>query len=213
MTRFPAAAIGAAATAVIAIAAVSATGVMPALAGARSAPHRVADRAAHGAVTTALTTATGKAHPATAEKARKPPKTEKATSKDHRGKAADPVRIVTQYASGTYVTVVTCTGAHVPPPIHIGAPGTPLTAHGTGPSAGVLRTLSKPKGYTTVYTCTVVVKKRVPAVTAKRVCEIPGSASGSGSSSGRTGVCRRTVTISTGFGGKAPSVARHHPAR
>jgi hypothetical protein len=49
--------------------------------------------------------------------------------------------------------------------------------------------LTKPGGYKTVFTCTIVVKKRVP----KRFH-------------------LRKVIISTGFGGEAGSVARRHPA-
>lgn len=106
-----------------------------------------------------------------------------------RGHAADPViNIVSQNQSGKFVSQVSCRGAHVPPPLHLRAPGAPLTLSGTGPSAGVSRALRKPKAYVTVYTCTIVIKQRVVK---KRFPK---------------------VTVSTGFGGEAGHVSRHHPA-
>jgi hypothetical protein len=120
----------------------------------------------------------------------------------------DPVRNVSQYASGTYVSIVTCHGNGAPPPLRLNAPGTPLTLSGTGPSAGVLQALAKPKAYKNVYTCTIVIKQRVPRPpkAAPHKCEL-------GVSGMQSPVCHGTVTLNTGFGGAAGAVARHHPAR
>jgi hypothetical protein len=87
------------------------------------------------------------------------------------------------------VTTVSCSSTVTPPPVRVGVPGAPLTLSGTGPSAGAPTRLKKPGGYKTVFTCIIVVKKRV----AKKFH-------------------LRKVIISTGFGGEAGSVARHHPA-
>jgi hypothetical protein len=73
-----------------------------------------------------------------------------------------PVVIGSEEDNGKYVTVVTCQGTDTPPPITLGKPGTPLTASGIGPSAGILKSLQKPNPYKTIYTCTVVVKMKVP---------------------------------------------------
>lgn len=118
--------------------------------------------------------------------------------------AADPVtKIGSEVDGGKFVTVVQCQGVTVPPPIKLGAPGAPLTASGIGPSAGLLSMLQKPNPYKTVYTCTVIVKVKVPPK--PKVCMLPVSE--------RTnGKCTRRVTLNTGFGGMAPQVRMHNPA-
>jgi len=121
---------------------------------------------------------------------------------------ARPVTVTDPIASqfgGEYVTTVRCTGAGAPPPIRLRLPGTPLTLRGTGPAAGVYQMLSRPNAYTTVYTCTIVVQKRVPARPAKPRCELPAPG-------GTNAPCTRVVTLNTGFGGAARAIAGHHPA-
>jgi hypothetical protein len=112
---------------------------------------------------------------------------------------------------GKYVTVVHCTGAATPPPIRLGQPGTPLTAKGVGPSAGILAMLKKPNPYKTIYTCTVTVEQQTAPKPqrprAAAACEIAGGAGHGGT------VCTRSVTLNTGFGGMAGRVAGHHPGR
>lgn len=112
---------------------------------------------------------------------------------------------------GKYVTVVHCTGAGTPPPIRLGQPGTPLTAKGVGPSAGILAMLKKPNPYKTIYTCTVTVEQQTAPKPqhprAAAACEIAGGAGPGGT------VCTRSVTLNTGFGGMAWRVAGHHPGR
>lgn len=98
--------------------------------------------------------------------------------------APDPVRILSQYDRGQYASIVQCQGVKVPPPLHLRKAGTPLTLSGTKPSAAITRALAKRGPYKTVYTCTIVVKKKVPA---------------------------KPVTVNTGFGGAAGSVSTHHP--
>ena len=104
-------------------------------------------------------------------------------------KADPPITFDSEFGGGQFVTLVSCSSTVTPPPVSVGVPGAPLTLHGTGPSAGAATLLKKPGGYKTVYVCTIIVKKRV---TKK--------------------FHLRKVVISTGFGGEAGSVARHHPA-
>jgi hypothetical protein len=104
-------------------------------------------------------------------------------------KADPPITFDSEFNGGQFVTLVSCSSTVTPPPVSVGVPGAPLTLHGTGPSAGAATLLTKPGGYKTVYVCTIIVKKRV---TKK--------------------FHLRKVVISTGFGGEAGSVARHHPA-
>jgi hypothetical protein len=136
------------------------------------------------------------------------------------GQSQDAARATTAIAAysdgGKYVTVVHCTGAGTPPPIRLGQPGTPLTAKGVGPSAGILAMLKKPNPYKTIYTCTVTVEQQTAPKPqrprAAAACEIPGGAGHGGTGHGGT-VCTRSVTLNTGFGGMAWRVAGHHPGR
>jgi hypothetical protein len=113
-----------------------------------------------------------------------------AAKKAAKADAADPpIAFASEFRGGQFVTLVSCSSTVTPPPVRVGVPGAPLTLSGTGPSAGAATLLKKPGGYKTVYVCTIVVKKRV-----------------------QKKVHLRKVTISTGFGGEAGSVARHHPA-
>ena len=65
-------------------------------------------------------------------------------------------------ATGTYVTVVTCSGTSTPPPVSISG-SAPFTIKGTMDTVGVTKALAKhPSGYVKVYTCTVTVLKKLP---------------------------------------------------
>jgi hypothetical protein len=134
--------------------------------------------------------------------------------------------IAAESDGGKYLTVVHCRGVDTPPPVRVGAPGMPLTAYGSGPSAALLKMLQKPNPYKTVYTCTVNIELKAqakpakPGMPAKPVkkatvtkpsCEIGTGAGPAGS--GRTPKgCTKSVTLNTGFGGMAAQVAGHHPA-
>lgn len=150
--------------------------------------------------------------------------------------AAQVTSITSQVDGGKYLTVVQCQGPAVPPPIKLGQPGTPLTASGAGPSSAMLAALQQPSQYNTVYTCSVVVKEKVPAppkpkpapkpapkpgsstgwssgsASASRECTLPGGSTlpGGRSLSGH-GRCTKPVTLNTGFGGMAPQVRLHQP--
>jgi len=115
---------------------------------------------------------------------------------------------------GKYVTVVRCAGtASSPPPVRLARLDDPLTVRGARPTAAVVKLMAKPKAYKTVYTCTVIVKQRVPTKkkphpVAKKSCEL-GTGRGWGSR-GRS--CHPVIILNTGFGGEAGPVASHHPA-
>lgn len=124
------------------------------------------------------------------------------------GPGFQPTTTGSELDGGKYVTVVHCQGVDSPPPVTLGKPGTPLTVHGTGPSAAILAMLKKPGPYKTIYTCTVTVKVKVPArpkpvAKVKKGCEIK---------SGGRARCTKPVTLNTGFGGEAQQVEDHHPA-
>jgi hypothetical protein len=127
-----------------------------------------------------------------------------------------PTEIASEFDGGKYVTIVQCQGVDSPPPVHLAERGTPLTVSGVGPSAAIFKLLKQADPYKNVYTCTVLVKEKVPAkpradvtkqIKAHKVrgsrCEI---ATGGGTR------CTKKVTLNTGFGGLAPQVKRHHPA-
>jgi len=125
-----------------------------------------------------------------------------------------PTEIASELDGGKYVSIVHCQGVDSPPPVHLGSPGTPLIVNGVGPSAAVFKMLKQQDPYKNIYTCTVLVKEKVPGkakpAVPKKVaahkagCEI---AAGGG---GRT--CTKKVTLDTGFGGRARQVRNHHPA-
>jgi hypothetical protein len=125
-----------------------------------------------------------------------------------------PTEIASELDGGKYVTIVSCQGVDSPPPIHLAKRGTPLTVSGAGPSVAIFKMLKQADPYKNIYTCTVLVKEKVPAkpraAVTKRIaahkvhgCEI---AAGGGTR------CTKKVTLNTGFGGLAPQVKRHHPA-
>lgn len=100
----------------------------------------------------------------------------------------DPVRIVSQYGRGQYVSVVRCHGEKVPPPVHLRQGRTPIRLTGGKPTSAVLKATAQRGRYSTVYTCTIVVKKKK-----------------------LSSPVRRIVTVNTGLGGAAHSVSRHRP--
>jgi hypothetical protein len=116
--------------------------------------------------------------------------------------------ITSDFGGGKYVTVVRCTGtASIPPAVRLARRDDPLTVRGARPAAAVVKLLGQPKTYKTVYTCTVIVKEKVPP--AKKGCEL---------GPGRNWVsrwlsCDHKVILNTGFGGEAAPVGSHHPAR
>ncbi|MGH3247379.1 MAG: hypothetical protein ACRDOI_14400 [Trebonia sp.] len=158
------------------------------------------------------------AHPATHAKTAQDAKTgaQAKAAAARRARLANqlPTQIGSDLDRGKYVTVVRCQGVDSPPPVRLARPGSPLMVNGTGHSAAILAMLKKPNPYKTIYTCTVVVKEKVPAKAkkAKTGCEIT---TGGHQGSGRTGKkgCTKPVTLNTGFGGLAPRVSGHHPAR
>jgi hypothetical protein len=158
-------------------------------------------------------------HPAAAAPA-KPAKT--TTTTTHAKLASSlPTQVASELDGGKYVTIVRCQGVDSPPPVHLARPGAPLTVTGTGPSAAVFKMVNQADPYKDIYTCTVLVKEKVPAKPKpmakahKAGCEIgpvvsPGRLPG-GLPGSRNG-CTKKVTLDTGFGGRARQVKNHHPA-
>jgi hypothetical protein len=198
MKRIPVVMAAVAASAALATAAVGAAGTLPALASSRpQAGYAKAQLVRHQVAP---------AKAAKAEKAAKARKTGKPAGN------ADPVKIISQYDSGQYVTVVTCNGATVPGPVQLNHPRTPLRVTGANAAPATVRALAKPRVYKKVYSCTVIVEKKVPAPAGKGGrCELPGVAVSPGKGAGACGEHR--VMLNTGFGGMSQPVARHHPAR
>lgn len=201
MKRIPVVMAAVAASAALATAAVGAAGTLPALASSRpQAGHAKAESVRHQL---ALAKAAKAEKAVTAAKARK-------TGKPAGN--ADPVMIISQYDSGRYVTVVTCNGATVPGPVQLNHPRTPLRVTGANATPATVSALAKPRVYKKIYSCTVIVEKKVPAPAGKGSgCELPGVAVSHGKGAGACG--ERRVTLNTGFGGMSQPVARHHPAR
>ena len=194
----------------VALTTAAATTVTPALAAGH--PIMAPMTAAH-ATTRNSAPAHGQLTPAKPAKARST--TARATTARAAGKKhakTDPLKIVSLYGGGKYMSVVTCKGTKVPPPLHLKASGSPLTLRGLVPSAAQLESVTKNRTYTTVYTCTVVVEedspapaKATPKPKPKPTCELPVSGSSPANA------CHRKVALNTGFGGEAASVAHHHP--
>jgi hypothetical protein len=153
------------------------------------------------------------AKPAKTDQIAKPAKTGQAAKTAKTGKTKiDPVTIVSQYGNGKYMSVLNCEGIDTPPPIRLKGPGTPLTLKGTGPSAGETKAMSNPKLYQKVYKCTIVLEEKSLSVN-KPECELSTGGPGSGHPGGGAGsaICHQKITLNTGFGGEAASVASHHP--
>jgi hypothetical protein len=85
-------------------------------------------------------------------------------------------------------------------------PNTPLRLSGTKPTPAVGREMASPGVYRPVYTCTIVVEKKIPRSPGKgggiKLCQHVRSAHGK---------CH--VTLNTGFGGAASTVSRHRPGK
>ena len=135
-------------------------------------------------------------HPAAAAPA-KPAKT--TTTAAHAQLANSlPTQVASELDGGKYVTIVRCQGVDSPPPVHLAAPGKPLTVTGAGPSAAVFKMLNQADPYKDVYTCTVLVKEKVPAkpkpAARKAGCEIrpPGRATSRAAATAATGAPRRS---------------------
>lgn len=191
---------------VTAVAATLATAAAATMAAATTGPAMAAPRSmtAHPAAHARSTTA----HPSTTQA--------KTTAQQAKLTSFLPTEIASELDGGKYVTIVSCHGVDSPPPIHLAKPGTPLTVSGVGPSAAIFKLLKQADPYKNVYTCTVLVKEKVPAkpsaavtkkVAAHKVrgsrCEI---ATGGGTR------CTKKVTLNTGFGALARQVKHHHPA-
>lgn len=152
------------------------------------------------------------AHPAAHARVKAAAEHARTTAQRATTTSALPTEIASELDGGKYVTIVHCQGVDSPPPVHLGSPGTPLIVNGVGPSAAVFKMLKQQDPYKNVYTCTVLVKEKVPGkakpAVPKKVaahkagCEIAGG--------GRT--CTKKVTLNTGFGGLARQVRNHHPA-
>jgi hypothetical protein len=83
-----------------------------------------------------------------------------------KGIAATAARVVSESRnkSGTYLTVVTCSGKTMPPPVVV-TKSRPFTVKGAINTKSVTNALAhKPSDYTPVYTCTVTVLKKLPPV-------------------------------------------------
>ena len=191
---------------VTAVAATLATAAAATMAAATTGPAMAAPRSvtAHPAAHAKSATA----HPGTTQA--------KTTAQQARLTSFLPTEIASELDGGKYVTIVSCHGVDSPPPVRLAKPGTPLTVSGVGPSAAIFKMLKQADPYKNIYTCTVLVKEKVPAkpsaavtkkIAAHKVrrsaCEI---APGGGTR------CTKKVTLNTGFGGLARQVKRHHPA-
>jgi hypothetical protein len=65
--------------------------------------------------------------------------------------------------TGTYLTVVTCSGGKSAPPPVVITTADPFTVRGTIDTKAVTKALAqKPSGYAPVYTCTITVLKKLP---------------------------------------------------
>ena len=191
---------------VTAVAATLATAAAATMAAATTGPAMAAPRSviAHPAAHAKSATA----HPTTTQA--------KTTAQQAKLTSFLPTEIASELDGGKYVTIVSCHGADSPPPVRLAKPGTPLTVSGVGPSAAIFKMLKQADPYKNIYTCTVVVKEKVPAKPSaavtkkiaahkvrKSACEI---AAGGGTR------CTGKVTLNTGFGGLARQVKHHHPA-
>jgi hypothetical protein len=197
MKRIPAVMAAVAASAALATTAIGAAGALPAFAAPN--PH-----AGHAKTVQHQIASLKAAKPAQAAKLAGP------------AKSADPVKILSQYNSGQYVTVVTCQGADTPGPVRVNQPHMPLHVSGDALTPATISALARPRAYKKVYSCAVTVEKRLPVATGKgggTKCELPGGRlPGAGGSAGQeAGACRHRVTLNTGLGGQARSVAQHHP--
>jgi hypothetical protein len=118
--------------------------------------------------TTALASSTTVHHSARNAKTTKDAKTTKQEGGTETAKAtaATAARVVSESrnASGTYLTVVTCSGKAMPPPVVV-TTSRPFTVKGAINTKSVTNALAhKPSDYTPVYTCIVTVLKKLPPI-------------------------------------------------
>jgi hypothetical protein len=191
---------------VTAVAATLATAAAATMAAATTGPAMAAPRSvtAHPAAHAKSATA----HPGTTQA--------KTTAQQAKLTSFLPTEIASELDGGKYVTIVSCHGVDSPPPVHLAKPGTPLTVSGVGPSAAIFKMLKQADPYKNIYTCTVVVKEKVPAKPSAAVTKkiaahkVRGSACEIATGGGTR--CTKKVTLNTGFGGLARQVKHHHPA-
>jgi hypothetical protein len=127
--------------------------------------------------------------------------------------SARPTEIASELDGGRYVTIVHCQGVDSPPPVHLGSPGTPLIVNGVGPSAAVFKMLKQQDPYKNIYTCTVLVKEKIPGKARPAVPKkVAAHKAGCEITAGGGRTCTKKVTLNTGFGGLARQVRNHHPA-
>jgi hypothetical protein len=124
--------------------------------------------------TTALASSTTVHHSARNAKTTKDAKTTKHEGGTETAKAAKAAagtagtagKVVSESrnASGTYLTVVTCSGKTMPPPVAV-TKSRPFTVKGAINTKSVTNALHhKPSDYTPVYTCIVTVLKKLPPI-------------------------------------------------
>jgi hypothetical protein len=116
---------------------------------------------------TALASSTAVHHSTKNAKTTKTTKTAKTTKNEGGTKAtaATAAHVVSESrdASGTYMTVVRCSGKTMPAPVVI-TTADPFSVKGTINTKVVTKALARrPSGYVPVYTCTVTVLRKLPA--------------------------------------------------
>jgi hypothetical protein len=191
---------------VTAVAATLATAAAATMAAATTGPAVAAPRSvtAHPAAHAKSTTA----HPSTAQA--------KTTAQQAKLTSFLPTEIASELDGGRYVTIVSCHGVDSPPPVHLAKPGTPLTVSGVGPSAAIFKLLKQADPYKDIYTCTVLVKEKVPAkpraALTKKIAAHKARGSRCEIATGGGTRCTKKVTLNTGFGGLARQVKHHQPA-
>jgi hypothetical protein len=191
---------------VTAVAATLATAAAATMAAATTGPAMAAPRSvtAHPAAHAKSATA----HPSTTQA--------KTTAQQAKLTSFLPTEIASELDGGKYVTIVSCHGVDSPPPVRLAKPGTPLTVSGDGPSAAIFKMLKQADPYKNIYTCTVLVKEKVPAKPSAAVTKkiaahkVRGSACEIATGGGTR--CTKKVTVNTGFGALARQVKHHHPA-
>ena len=191
---------------VTAVAATLATAAAATMAAATTGPAMAAPRSvtAHPAAHAKSATA----HPSTAQA--------KTTAQQAKLTSFLPTEIASELDGGKYVTIVSCHGEDSPPPVRLAKPGTPLTVSGVGPSAAIFKMLKQADPYKNIYTCTIVVKEKVPAkpsaAVTKKIAAHKARRSACEIATGGGTRCTKKVTLNTGFGGLARQVKHHRPA-
>jgi hypothetical protein len=197
---------------VTAVAATLATAAAATMAAATTGPAMAAPRSvtAHPAAHAKSATA----HPGTTQA--KTAAQAKTTAQQAKLTSFLPTEIASELDGGKYVTIVSCHGVDSPPPVRLAKPGTPLTVSGVGPSAAIFKMLKQADPYKNIYTCTVLVKEKVPAkpsaAVTKKIAAHKARRSACEIATGGGTRCTKKVTLNTGFGALARQVKHHHPA-